>query len=105
MQKNLLKNIDGKIDEKKKLKEKIILTNPNNPSGTTLPKEEMEKIAEILENKQELKTRILRQILENPEEENDLQKILDDVKNEVKILEKNYEEIKEKLEYLNKKEE
>jgi|GEM_PF-3490842 hypothetical protein len=65
----------------------------------------MEKIAKILENKQELKTRILRQILENPEEENDLQKILDDVKNEVKILEKNYEEIKEKLEYLNKKEE
>ena len=65
----------------------------------------MEKIADILENKQELKTRILRQILENPEEENDLQKILDDVKNEVKILEKNYEEIKEKLEYLNKKEE
>ena len=54
---------------------------------------------------QELKTRILRKILENPEEENDLQKILDDVKNEVKILEKNHEEIKEKLEFLNKKEE
>ena len=49
---------------------------------------EMEKIAKILENKQELKTRILRQILEKPEEENDLQKILDDVKNEVKFLRK-----------------
>ncbi len=48
----------------------------------------MEKIAKILENKQELKTMILRQILENPEEENDLQKILDDVKNEVKFLRK-----------------
>lgn len=66
---------------------------------------EMEKIAKILENKQELKTRILRKILENPEEENDLQKILDDVKNEVKILEKNYEETKEKLDFLNRKEE
>lgn len=41
----------------------------------------------------------------NSEEENDLQKILDDVKNEVKILEKNHEEIKEKLEFLNEKEE
>lgn len=49
---------------------------------------EMEKIAKILENKQELKTMILRQILENPEEENDLQKILDDVKNEVKFFRK-----------------
>mgnify|MGYP001017441119 FL=1 len=48
----------------------------------------MEKIAKILENKQELKTTILRQILENPEEENDLQKILDDVKNKVKFLRK-----------------
>jgi hypothetical protein len=43
--------------------------------------------------------------LGNSEEENDLQKILDDMKNEVKILERNHEEIKEKLEFLNEKEE
>ncbi len=30
----------------------IILTNPNNPSGTTLPKEEMEKIADLLKDKE-----------------------------------------------------
>ena len=47
----------------------------------------------------------MRKILENPEDEADLQKILNDVENEVKILEKNHEEIKEKLEFLNKKEE
>ncbi|ALA95702.1 pyridoxal phosphate-dependent aminotransferase [Leptotrichia sp. oral taxon 212] len=30
----------------------VILTNPNNPSGTTLPKEEMEKIAALLKDKE-----------------------------------------------------
>ena len=63
------------------------------------------EIENFLKQKQELKQRIMRKILENPEDEADLQKILNDVENEVKILEKNHEEIKEKLEFLNKKEE
>ena len=41
--------LEKHITSKTKL---IILTNPNNPSGTTLPKEEMEKIAALLKDKE-----------------------------------------------------
>lgn len=43
--------------------------------------------------------------MENPEDEIDLKIILDEVKNEVNILDKNRDEIQERLEYLSKKEE
>ena len=65
----------------------------------------LEKIEKTLSQKQELKQRIMRKILENPEYEKDLKIILDEVKNEVILIEKNYEEIKERLDYFNKKEE
>lgn len=66
---------------------------------------QLETIEKILQEKQQLKQRIMRKILENPEDETDLQIILNEVKNEIIILERNYNEMQERLEYLNKKEE
>lgn len=66
---------------------------------------QIEKIEKILQEKQNLKQRIMRKILENPEAEIDLKIILDEAKNEVNILDKNRDEIQERLEYLSKKEE
>ena len=66
---------------------------------------QLEKLEKILQEKQTLKQRIMRKILENPEDEADLKAILDEVKNEAMVLERNYNEMQERLEYLNKTEE
>ena len=47
----------------------------------------------------------MRKILENPEDEDDLQIILNEVKKGVEILEKNREDLQKKLEFLNKQKE
>lgn len=66
---------------------------------------EIDKIEKLLKEKHDLKQRIMRKILENSEDESDLKIILSDVKNEVIILEKNRDEIRERLQYLSKKDE
>lgn len=66
---------------------------------------ELYRFNKILQEKQLLKQRIMRKILENPDDENDLQVILNEVKKEVEILEKNKEDLQEKLNFLNKQEE
>ena len=66
---------------------------------------ELDKFEKIFQEKQFLKQRVMRKILENPEDEDDLQIILNEVKKRVEILEKNREDLQKKLEFLNKQKE
>ena len=66
---------------------------------------ELDKFEKIFQEKQFLKQRVMRKILENPEDEDDLQIILNEVKKGVEILEKNREDLQKKLEFLNKQKE
>ena len=66
---------------------------------------ELDKFEKIFQEKQFLKQRVMRKILENPEDEDDLQIILNEVKKGVEILEKNRENLQKKLEFLNKQKE
>lgn len=66
---------------------------------------ELDKFEKIFQEKQFLKQRVMRKILENPEDEDDLQIILNEVKKGLEILEKNREDLQKKLEFLNKQKE
>ena len=59
---------------------------------------ELDKFEKIFQEKQFLKQRVMRKILENPEDEDDLQIILNEVKKGLEILEKNREDLQKKLE-------